>query len=517
MKNLIILLLVVISNISTNAQSISPNEGTEFCPLVNTTFTITIPLIKSGTPVTLSVIGTPTIITGVTGLTSSANTTFTFVGRFSDDNNTQSFRVDFTKSDNTNDFKIFEFKKIKSLKFVSIPSTINTNISSISSQICQITTHNLNFTNIRFGNGFDGSIAAYGNSITQYEYLLPNGWSLNGTPSTGSWVTSTNSVTITSDQTSGNGSSIQIRALNTDCGTSLSKSPIKYIPISRPEPPLSISGATQLCFPNSYNYTLSGVPSGGVVTWNTSSYYSVSASGNTATITPTSAANGGTNITASVYLPSCGLTFTKSFPVSIGTPYVTFNIVSYPYEEPSCYEIYGIYTFQAQQATGYPNTYTGFDWGWRNLTTSAISTDPTVYGSQYTFFPDEAGTYEIWVRPTNQCGSGALESVKTVTVNNSCLGFRSSSSTSTISTYPNPAKDIINLTVTTNVKTNKLVLKNKIIVELFESITASKVKEWKFDSQQKTYNLSIKGLKKGIYYLRYINGDDRKTKQIIIE
>lgn len=329
MKKIIILLLIAITtnNFLYSQKSISPNEGTEFCPLVNTTFTVTIPLIKSGSTVTLSTIGTPNIITGVTGLTSAANTTFTFVGRFSDDNNTQSFRVDFTKSDNTNDVAIFEFKKIKSLKFVSTPSTINTNISSISSQICQITTHNLNFTNIRFGNGFDGSVAAYGNSITQYEYLLPTGWSLNGTPSTGSWVTSTNSVTIISDQTGGNGSSIQIRALNIDCGTSLSKSPIKYIPISRPEPSLSISGATQLCFPNSYNYTLSGVPSGGVVTWNTSSYYSVSASGNTATISPTSTANGGSNITASVYLPSCGLTFTKSFPVSIGAPYVTFNIV----------------------------------------------------------------------------------------------------------------------------------------------------------------------------------------------
>jgi hypothetical protein len=127
------------------------------------------------------------------------------------------------------------------------------------------------------------------------------------------------------------------------------------------------------------------MPSGGVVTWNTSSYYSVSASGNTATISPISAANGGTNITASVYLPSCGQTFAKSFPVSLGIPYVTFNIASYPSTEPSCYELEGIYSFRATQATGYPNTYTGFQWGWRNLTNNTISNDPTIYGSQYTF------------------------------------------------------------------------------------------------------------------------------------
>lgn len=71
MKKIIILLLIVIttSNFLYSQKSISPNESTEFCPLVNTTFTVTIPLIKPNSSVSLSAIGTPTIITGVTGLT----------------------------------------------------------------------------------------------------------------------------------------------------------------------------------------------------------------------------------------------------------------------------------------------------------------------------------------------------------------------------------------------------------------------------------------------------------------
>ena len=111
MKQSIILILIIIkSNLIFSQKSIMPNENTDFCPLVNTTFTITIPLIKPNSTVTLSAIGTPTIITGVTGLSSNAtSTTFTFIGRFSDDNNTQSFRVDFTKSDNSSDFYISEF------------------------------------------------------------------------------------------------------------------------------------------------------------------------------------------------------------------------------------------------------------------------------------------------------------------------------------------------------------------------------------------------------------------------
>lgn len=517
MKKILQFVIVIIFTTKCFSQSISPSVNSDYCPLANTTFTVTLPIIKAGTtPNISSWTGTPIVVSGVSGLSSNgSNTTFTFVGQFRDENSTQVFKIDYQTDANPNAAFEPTFKKIKSLTFTSALSNISTNIPSISSQICQITSHSISFTNIPFSNAFDNSVGSYGTN-TDYEYLLPTGWSLNGIPSTGTWMLANNNVTVTSDLSSGHTSSVQIRAINS-CGSSLHKSPIIYIPIYRPEPPLSISGSSQLCFPNSYNYTLSGVPSGGVVTWNTSSYYSVSASGNTATISPTSSANGGSNITASVYLPSCGLTFTKSFPISIGAPYVTFNIVSYPYEEPSCYEVGGIYTFQAQQATGYPNTFTGFDWGWRNLTTSAVSSDLTIYGSGYSFFPDEAGNYEIWVRPTNQCGSGLLESVKTVAVYNICRGFRSSSPTSTISIYPNPAKDIINLTVTTELKTEKLVVKHKIIVELYESITASKVKEWKFDSQQKTYSLSIQGLKKGIYYLRYINGDDKKTKQIIIE
>lgn len=58
---------------------------------------------------------------------------------------------------------------------------------------------------------------------------------------------------------------------------------------------------------------------------------------------------------------------------------------------------------------------------------------------------------------------------------------------------------------------------NKVVVVLFEAQSALKVREWKFENLQKTYTLNVKGLKKGIYYLRYMNGNERETKQIIIE
>lgn len=39
----------MIVTLSTKAQSISPNEETEFCPNVNITFTVTLPRIASST------------------------------------------------------------------------------------------------------------------------------------------------------------------------------------------------------------------------------------------------------------------------------------------------------------------------------------------------------------------------------------------------------------------------------------------------------------------------------------
>ena len=102
-------------------------------------------------------------------------------------------------------------------------------------------------------------------------------------------------------------------------------------------------------------------------------------------------------------------------------------------------------------------------------------------------------------------------------MNNYCIsGFRSSA-INTMSIYPNPAKNFINLTVTSNNKTVKQPSNNNIKLELFESITSKKVKEWKFLSNQNTFTLDIQGIRKGIYYLKFINGKDIKTQQVIIE
>lgn len=503
MKKLILPLLLVLVN-SVFSQTISPSINSEQCPFSLTTFTVTVPRIKDNTTPVATGINGALVTTQITqqSLThTTTNTYATFVGVFGDINRNQTFKITYEPENSSSTVEYnANYKKIKSLLIYTPYSNIQPNISSIASEICQITTHNISFSNIQFGNADDLGIGGYG-SITSYEYLLPAGWKLGSTTSDGStWITGSNNETVTSDLTTGSGLSVKIRGINTSCGSGLVKGIIKEIPITRPDPQLSISGATQLCYPNSYNYTVNGVPSGAVVTWNTNSYYTISGSGNSVTITPTSAANGGTNIGVTVYLPVCGRSYSTSLYVSIGVPTATFSITSYPSSEPSCYEPWGIYSYQAQQITGFPYTYTNTQWGWRNLTLSTSYTDPTIYGLSYTFIPEAAGTYEIWVKPTNSCGVGTTESIKTITVVESCSGgfMMSGSTESSLSIYPNPTRS------TSKVKVPKQLKKDAILYvsDQFGILLLSR----RIPNDSELIDIDLSKYKKGFYQVTLRSG-----------
>jgi hypothetical protein len=509
-KKFILFIASIVACLATFSQSISPNENTEFCPLTNVTFTVTLPRIASGTtPVVSAWTNTPTVISGVSNLNhTSTQTTFTFVGRFRDVNIAQMFKVDYTPDGGSASSYYPQFKRIKSLFYGSC-TPVQPNRSSITADLCQNQSFSTSFSNVQWKTEFESPSLCF-SSVAAYEYRLPNGWQLltsSGTTTSNgtTWIQDGNSVTVISDAATGNGQAVEIRAINTGCGTGLATGPIVTIPISRPAPSLSITGAATMCYPNSYNYTLNGAPAGSTITWNnTNSYYNVSASGNTASISPTSAANGSTTINATVTL-SCGPSFNVSKTVSIGAPYVTFNIVSYPYSEPSCYEVWGIYSFQAQQATGYPNAYTGYQWGWRNLTNSTVSNDPTIYGSQYSFIPEDAGDYEIWVKGTNECGPGILESVKEVTVNNICSGMRMQQKS--LSVYPNPTKNNVTVQIPISFRTNAVIqLTNQFGLVVFMQ---------KVPPGSETISIDLSKLKEGIYQLTLKAGNGVKQAKIV--
>lgn len=258
---LALLLTIAITSYGQSQGNILPTEATDQCPETNITFTVTLPVVANGIPNVVPYTGNPVVVTNAVNVTStSINTSFTFVGKFRDENITQVFRVNYKKaSDNSDAVADFTFKKIKSFADYSPNSVVNPNPSSITSAICQLNTHNISFTNVTFGNGFDGQVAAYG-SVNSYEYLLPSGWKLGATTSNGTtWITGGNNVTITSNLSGGDNQYIQIRALNTACGITLAKGPITSIPILRPKPSLTFTGGFTVC--SSQNFQANSVPS----------------------------------------------------------------------------------------------------------------------------------------------------------------------------------------------------------------------------------------------------------------
>ncbi|HYF31079.1 MAG TPA: hypothetical protein VD993_08170 [Chitinophagaceae bacterium] len=478
------------------AQSISPGVNDEHCPATNITFSVTLPNTHATNPLP-NVIGWANLIGGIVVSnaanvqTISGTTTFTFVGRFSDNNSRQSFRVYYRNPANTEVYTDFTFMRIKSLYPQNNTSTIQPNPASLNPNACEEVPYTITFTNVKYVNVYEAPPLQFG-TVTNYEYLLPAGWKRGTDVSDGvTWMADDNSVSITSDKVTGG--FLQIRPVNTACGAGLEKGPITSIPISRPGPPLSMSGTTPLCYPNDYTYSVSGIPINGSISWAPHSYYSITGSGSSVTISPTSSANGLATISAEVSITGCSLTFPVSKNVSFGTPYIGFSINAYPGPEPCCYEVGAINTFQAVQSSGH-GSFTHYEWGYRFQGNEVI--DPSLTSSTFPFIPWDPGTYVIFVKAVNQCGVSTLESTRTVEVYSSCGGGCGARYLVTL--LPNPAKGFIQLRVTENAKPIKPSDKKAdIVIELYENTTFNKVKVWKFNSRQAKYGLDVRSPKKG--------------------
>jgi len=502
----------------SSAQSISPATSTEFCPMVSTEFTVTLPLVANGTtPSVASWTNSPNIIVTVNSVTNSqTQTTFKFTGQFRDVNIAQAFKITYTNDGiHFSDF-IPLFKNIKSL-FFDFPFSqtsckgIVPNLTSINVPLCQKTNQTLTFSNIKWAVYSENPEYCFG-TITEYEYQLPAGWKIGTFTSTGSnWFQGTNIAVITPDEGTGNGSAVLIRPRNTSCGASLAngQTPVQ-IPITRSGPPMNITGSVTLCYGTNYTFTLNGVPSGATVNWVSNSYYNLTASGNTATVSPFASSNSSTTVKANVTLANCSLVFPVAISVNVGLPYTGFSIISYPNSEPNCYSIDNIYEFRADVVSGYPAS--GWQWGYRMANTPGDVLYP--YNSPYfTLIPSTADDYTIFVKPANACGVGTIESTRTITVVNFCdgPGFRSS-----VATYPNPATDEIIVTVPQGNKISKFPQSSSTDIALIDIVTGKLVKRWSLPAGQNSYRLTVSSFKKGTYLLRIIKGQYQTSRKLII-
>lgn len=247
MKRFLTLLALTACMIFTSsAQSVSPAATDEYCPMTDYTFTVTIPGTYSSFNVTA---GAPTVVANPYDITSSSGTTtFKFKANFRDVNISQEFTVGYKNAANEDKTYVIAFKKIKSLFYPNIDQTcarITPNLPFIQAPTCQISTFNLSFSNIKFVTEFESPKSCFG-SVTTYEYLLPSGWKLNSTTSNGTtWLAGDNNETITSDATTGNNGSIQIRATNSACSSPLlTKGQAVSVPVYRNAPAFTISPAS---------------------------------------------------------------------------------------------------------------------------------------------------------------------------------------------------------------------------------------------------------------------------------
>lgn len=199
MKKIILSTALYFFIIYAKSQNITPAQTTEVCPGVNITFSVSLPGqgVTSVAGVALNV--APTVIQQPFNISvSGGNVNFNFVGRFADYNNKQTFRVNYTNSSGQAATWDATFPKIKSLLTANSCSQVNPSPASITAPRCQTGNFNISFTNVQYGNPFEAPQICYG-TVTNYEYLLPAGWSLGGTTSNGSnWIAGGNNVTVTS-------------------------------------------------------------------------------------------------------------------------------------------------------------------------------------------------------------------------------------------------------------------------------------------------------------------------------
>lgn len=177
MKKILLIMLIGLNIIiKSYAQTITPAQTTEQCPEVNITFTVTIAAqsITSVAGKALNV--TPVVVQQPFNVSySGSNITFSFVGKFIDNNNKQTFTVYYTDGNGLSTSWDASYTKIKSLLTGNSFSQVLPSPPTVTALRCQSQNFNISFTNAQFGNPWETPPIGYG-TITNYEYQLPVNW-----------------------------------------------------------------------------------------------------------------------------------------------------------------------------------------------------------------------------------------------------------------------------------------------------------------------------------------------------
>jgi len=469
---------------------------------------------------------------------SVTGTTVNIFGQFVDINSIQTYRIRYTYRDGAG-FLIttssdVAFNNIKSFKYPTAYATPNPSQSIVAPR-CQSSSFNISFPQVEFSNPIVIPEPHYA-PVSTYEYPLPANWTLNSVVSNGTnWLPGSNNVTVTSDLSRGDGTSIQIRAIN-PFGASLLRGPVGYVPISRPSPTLTIStdASGDFCS-GSRTYTMNGMPTGASVCWSVSdpSLASIPPASCSGSVVVTRAGTGSADVILTGTVTHCSFTYTQTQIIRVGSPGTNGLTVTKYMSANNCIIINpitpGLNTFILANSgsTGYTTGYQT-----ENNSGAVISTTP----SQYTvngvatipkFMVQRASTNTnsyvyIQSRIQNTCGWSDWKTFQIYTCPPGTTSF-------TVS--PNPAKNNISISATPQYTSSgmskaggagKTLLNgnnsaNKIYGVIIRDQLGRVRKTLTYKTGADNVNISVSGYSAGIYFLSIFDGQKWLNEKVVVQ
>lgn len=489
-KTLLVGLCLTVLSISKAQYTISPSETSEYCPGVEYTFNVT----TSKNYASMIGIGGCSVTQPPSG---SPGTTFTFKGKFADANIKQTFRID--HPDNTSTF--IEFKKIKSLFFSTGCSMVG-NQAPVTVPRCQVVNIPITVANVQWETKNESPAFCFG-SISDFEYQIPNGWSIGAQSSNGSnWIPGGNSVTVTSDLANGVGGVILVRPRNT-CGTGLLNgvSP-GQIPVSRPAPNLQLTssdGRFYVCS-GTRSFTLSNVPSGASILWELLSTTNATISGanNLQTVTVQRNTTTNTTVDLKATVTHCSFSYVVNQSVVLGTGVSDFTFTSL-YNTVSTINGYPE-AFVWATVTEVPQVL-NYNWYYKKHT--GIGPGGGTGGS-FTWVGTTGGNHNEFTLP--ECDKNYTIKVEAgapcatlVTPAPEGLLYADCSGSFRMSVSPNPTAEMLNVSIDTDDKKGK--------IEQFEIIDQRGIVVQKgTGNKSRQFQINIRRLRQGQHVLRIFNG-----------
>ncbi|MCM5527709.1 T9SS type A sorting domain-containing protein [Parasegetibacter sp. NRK P23] len=529
MKRIILIVLLCSFKIS-QAQNVIVAQGTdaEYCPNVDYEFTCsTLTNISSVSVSPVRISSNDGIPQNAmildNGFISNAGQykVFRFRGRFSDDGLNQAFRFNFSNGTTQYPESDVVFKRIKSFGSSGVKSKPILSLSTIQVPRCEIQSIPISFAPVKFLNPNDDNVE-FG-SVSSFEYLLPTGWQINGTTSTGGWISGNTSATITSDLSNGDNGVIRIRAVN-PCNGFLKPGTEAVISIARPAPTFSITGSSNNLCNGSISFSLNGLPSGASISWSSSnsSIASVPANSNQPQVILSRIPGGQSGlIDLTALITHCAFSYTVSRQVQVGGPGEgQFSIFTNSSQSPYCPNVpimFGANFINTQYRCGsVPGGLTNVEWEVTPFSATVMENTgmaicpsdnnagiSVIFQNQY--YPYTA---QVRARGQNNCGYGNWTAWLPVSIQS---GTNCGGGFSSFSVSPNPSLGRITISKKDQVNGQEGAIYQVLIFDRIGNL----VRKIRFAKGVSRTDINISDLKSDIYFMKIFYGKGWTYEKLI--